>query len=319
MKNFLLFILLFSIISSCDYYGCDDAEEEKNNNNKQNYTFNVITQNQSINENSDLILKAELIDLDTILESQNIRWELTSTLATLSSELGDSILFSALEVNNNEIVTIKCYPESDPMNFREIFITILDTTEVIKDTTVCFERDVMPIFRANCALSGCHSDINPEDDLPLTSYSKIMKKIKPYSTTDSKIFKVITRNDNEVMPPSPYSKLTNEQIELIRRWINEGATNKECEEETDCDLSNITYENSIKFIIANNCLGCHSASSKFGGIDLNTKTNCKNVINDGRLIPSIEHIIGYSAMPQGGKLSQCDIDRIKTWSSEGFK
>lgn len=309
---------MYIFVASCNYYGCNEAEENINNN-KQNYTFNLITQNQNINENSDLILKTELIDLDAILESQNIKWVFTSSFASLSSNIGDSVLLNVFEVSQNETILIKCFPESDSANFRELFITILDTTKIINDTSVCFERDVMPIFRSNCALSGCHSDINPEDDLPLTSYSEIMKKIKPFDLADSKIFKVITRNDDEVMPPSPYSKLTTDQIELIRKWIIEGAKNNTCEEETDCDLSNITYDNSIKSIIANNCLGCHSATSKFGGIDLTNKTNCKNVINNGRLIPSIEHKTGYSAMPLGGKLSQCDIDKIKTWSNEGFK
>lgn len=317
MKKSIIFAIILLNFVSCDYYGCED--ENIVDDKKQNYTFNIITQNQSIDENSKLVLYAELIDLEYVLETSNITWELNSNFAYLSSNSGDSIILSSNEVSKNETIIIKSFPESDPSNFRELIITILDTNKIIKDSLVCFERDIMPIFRANCALSGCHSDINPEDDLPLTSYSKIMKKIKPFNTSDSKIFKVITRNDDEIMPPPPYSKLTIEQIEIIRKWINEGANNRTCEEEIDCDLTNITYDNSIKSIIANNCIGCHSTTSKFGGIDLTTKTNCQNVINKGRLIPSIEHKTGYSAMPQGGKLSQCDIDKIKTWANEGFK
>lgn len=315
MKRLLLFVILIISYNSCDYYDCADDKVE----NDKNYEFRIITQSQTINELSNLYLEAELIDEYNLLNSDNIIWEINSNNATLSSTSGKIVLFNALDVNGNQNVLIKAFPESDQENIKQITITILDTNSYL-DTSVCFERDVLPIFRANCALSGCHSDVNPEDDLALTSYSKIMKEIKPYRADDSEIFeKIIETKNDEVMPPPPYKRLSTEQIEIIRRWINEGAKNEDCKENTGCDLTNITYSNTIEMIIANNCLGCHSGAVKQGGIDLSNKNSVENSIKNGRIIPAIEHQSGFSPMPQGGKLSDCDIDKIKKWSEEGYK
>ena len=44
------------------------------------------------------------------------------------------------------------------------------------DTTICFERDILPIIVTNCAKAGCHDAITKEENRNYTSYSGIVTK-----------------------------------------------------------------------------------------------------------------------------------------------
>lgn len=92
---------------------------------------------------------------------------------------------------------------------------------------VCFEKEVLPIFLTNCAISGCH-DLSGEERPALTDYNSIVREVKPASLNDSRIYKVITKTWGEIMPPSPNPPLTQEQRTIIAVWIQQGANNTTC-------------------------------------------------------------------------------------------
>lgn len=89
----------------------------------------------------------------------------------------------------------------------------------------------------------------------------------------------------------------------------------------NCDTSNVTYSQTVKPILTNNCYSCHSASNanSFGeGINLETYSELITVANNGRLLGAIEHSSGYDPMPLGGnKLDDCTIEKIKAWINNG--
>jgi len=88
-----------------------------------------------------------------------------------------------------------------------------------------------------------------------------------------------------------------------------------------CDTSNITYTGTIKPIMLLNCAtaGCHDAASQAGGFDYSTRNGMITEIQNGKLLGSIKHGAGYIAMPQsGGKLSDCDIQKITIWINNGY-
>lgn len=91
---------------------------------------------------------------------------------------------------------------------------------------ICFEREVLPIFRNSCAITGCH-DGTGEDDLILDSYQNIFEEVKPGDPYDSKIYKVliITSGDDRMPPDQPLSL---ENRSLIRFWILQGARFTTC-------------------------------------------------------------------------------------------
>src|SRR6478672_5674648 len=86
-----------------------------------------------------------------------------------------------------------------------------------------------------------------------------------------------------------------------------------------CDTSNTTYSNTItSIIIANGCLNCHVGPSPSGNFTLTSYSDVKAKVDDGRLWGAINHLPGFSPMPQGGnKLTNCEINKIKAWIDAG--
>ena len=86
---------------------------------------------------------------------------------------------------------------------------------------------------------------------------------------------------------------------------------------TTCDPGAVTYAGKVLSIIQSNCYSCHGSGSAQGNVNLDGYTNLKAYADNGKLMGAIEHKTGYSPMPQGGKLSDCDIAVIQKWISEG--
>ena len=88
-----------------------------------------------------------------------------------------------------------------------------------------------------------------------------------------------------------------------------------------CDPTQAAYQANIQPIIQQNCYTCHNsanANALGSGIDLESSSTLIQVVNNGSFLGSIEHASGYSAMPKGGgKLTDCQIETIKTWINNG--
>lgn len=84
-------------------------------------------------------------------------------------------------------------------------------------------------------------------------------------------------------------------------------------DENPCDTTNVTFDLSVKPILENNCYSCHNSTSTSGGYNFTDYDQLALVASNGRLLGSINHQQGFSAMPQGGKLSDCDIAIITKW------
>jgi hypothetical protein len=86
-----------------------------------------------------------------------------------------------------------------------------------------------------------------------------------------------------------------------------------------CDTASaISYTQKIVPLFQNACYSCHSGPSPSGAIAMGTYATDKAVAASGRLVGSLEHASGYSAMPQGAaKFSACSISQVKKWISSG--
>jgi len=88
-----------------------------------------------------------------------------------------------------------------------------------------------------------------------------------------------------------------------------------------CDTLSVTYSISVRTIIQNGgCLGCHAAPASSGGnIVLDNYNDVRTIAQSGRLYGAINHSPGFQPMPQsGGKLTNCDISKVKKWIDSGF-
>jgi hypothetical protein len=75
-----------------------------------------------------------------------------------------------------------------------------------------------------------------------------------------------------------------------------------------CDTVNMTFSTDIQPILQANCYRCHGNGIVNGGVTLDTYAGLK-IVAEGA---------GYPPMPDdGGKLSDCDINKIKDWINRG--
>jgi cytochrome c5 len=183
--------------------------------------------------------------------------------------------------------------------------------------TVYFENDILPLLASNCAMSGCHDASSHKEGIVLTSYSTITagSNISVSNPASSKLYRSMKAGSDDQMPPLPRAKMTNEQLALFLKWIQQGAQNNFCDGE--CDTANITYSASIQPILKTSCIGCHSGSQPSGNISLSTYNDVSVQVQNGKLLGSVTATPGFVAMPQAGKLSACDINAIKIWIQHG--
>ncbi|MBI1783251.1 MAG: hypothetical protein HYR66_18090 [Sphingobacteriales bacterium] len=201
-------------------------------------------------------------------------------------------------------------------------------TPVIKDPTpadtlltgsasVCFTRDVLPIFQSYCAKAGCHDYIS-DGYYSLDRYDDIIKHgIIPGNSSGSKVYQAITTSDpGDIMPPLTHLQLTKAQKDIIKKWIDEGARNTACV--SVCDPNLYTYSGFIQPLLQRNCQGCHSGSTAAGGLDYTNYSTIKTVALSGKLYGSISHSPGFIPMPNtSSKLSDCEITQVKKWIDAG--
>ncbi|MCI0338010.1 MAG: PSD1 and planctomycete cytochrome C domain-containing protein [Acidobacteria bacterium] len=96
-----------------------------------------------------------------------------------------------------------------------------------QSASVDFRRDIEPIFRANCY--QCHGAKMASAQLRLDVKATAMKGgisgavIVPKNSRESRLLKRILGEGGEVQMPLGGEPLKSEQIELIRKWIDEGA------------------------------------------------------------------------------------------------
>lgn len=206
---------------------------------------------------------------------------------------------------------------------------VFDTTDEVTPGIPCnpdsvyFNKDILPLLRSNCAKSGCHDAVTHEEDIILDSYTNVMNSgiIKPFDLQGSDLYEVITETDpDKVMPQPPNEKLSTEQIALIAKWINQGAKDLSCNENAGtCDTTNVSYSGYIAPLLSAYCVGCHSGVNPSDNILLNSHAEVKEVALNGRLMGAITWADNYDRMPKGAttKLSDCKINKIKSWIKHG--
>jgi hypothetical protein len=87
-----------------------------------------------------------------------------------------------------------------------------------------------------------------------------------------------------------------------------------------CNTAGVSYATDVVTILTNNsCISCHNNANPQGSIQLDTYTGVKIYADNGRLFGSINHDVGYKAMPQGStsKIDACSINKIKAWVADG--
>lgn len=187
--------------------------------------------------------------------------------------------------------------------------------------TAYFVNDILPIMISNCAMSGCHDAQTKADGVQLTSYATIMQSgtVRAGDPNESDLYEVLIESrDDKRMPQPPYPRLDAAKIELVRKWIQQGAQNNACLDNAgECDTINMTYTSHIAPIINSNCTGCHSGNNPSGNVLLTNYNQVASVASNGLLLAVVSHSPGVAAMPPGNRLSDCNVNKIKAWANQG--
>ena len=114
--------------------------------------------------------------------------------------------------------------------------------EVCDPNTVWFQQQVLPILTSSCTNPGqglnCHHTANDDnDDIQITSYQTLMASD---IVQDGDFWEALNEDDaDDIMPRYPVPALTQDQLDLIQLWLQQGAQNNSCENAA-CDTLNIT-------------------------------------------------------------------------------
>ncbi|MFT3878710.1 MAG: hypothetical protein QM703_03505 [Gemmatales bacterium] len=98
-----------------------------------------------------------------------------------------------------------------------------------KNAPISYDKQIRPIFQAHC--QGCHQPAKAKSGYVMTTFDKLIaggesgaKAIIPKDTENSHLLDLITpENGKAKMPPDGRAPLAGSDIDLIKRWIAEGA------------------------------------------------------------------------------------------------
>lgn len=187
--------------------------------------------------------------------------------------------------------------------------------------SVYFQNQILPLLVSNCTESGCHNAQDHEEDIVLTSYQTLMSTVERISSNDwekNKLIKSLQETKIEERMPQNKPPFTTDQINMIKKWVSQGALNNACDESFGgCDtLSGARYATFVQPLVQSKCKGCHSGSNPQGGIKLTTYLEIKALALDGRLYSSVTASANW--MPKGGaRLDDCKLAKLKQWVDAG--
>lgn len=187
--------------------------------------------------------------------------------------------------------------------------------------SVYFQNQILPILISNCTESGCHNAQDHQEGIVLDSYQSLVSTVENATQNDlheNKLMRAVLDSDlDDRMPPPPKSALAAEQIDLLKKWLAQGAQFNACDENFGgCDPNTVTFGSFVKPLIQAKCQGCHSGSNPQGSIKLVTYSDIKTVALNGKLYNSLT--LSSNWMPKGGaKLDDCSLQKIQAWIGAG--
>ncbi len=193
---------------------------------------------------------------------------------------------------------------------------------------ICFEREVLPIFRNSCAITGCH-DGSGEDDYILTDYLGISHSVASGKPYESEVYKAITaKSGDDRMPPDKPLSIENRTI--IRLWIEQGARLTSCPDTTSKPADYVNpracFSRDILPVLVSSCAmtGCHDAVTHeedyiFAGYSTTLQAVRPGNPEESKLYEVITAPEGEDRMPPAplSRLTSAQIDSIAAWINYG--
>ena len=230
----------------------------------------------------------------------------------------------------------------DKIHLSLAFLIVLTTVSWVTSCThdakisdlpqICFDRDVLPVYLNNCAISGCHNGNGRESRMALNDYASISSTVVPFNPDASQSYKAIIATWSNRMPPG--QPLTQENRTIIRLWIEQGALSTICDSAGTnpggggvvSSIDRACFTRDILPVLVSRCAtsGCHDATSHKSGYTFTSYTTTMKSVSAGnpgnsRLYQAINLTSGENRMPPSGRsqLTVAEIDSIGSWISYG--
>ena len=224
-----------------------------------------------------------------------------------------------------------------PIRFLPHLLSILVATLLMlcselasADEPPVFENDVLPIFTRYCF--NCHGKSSPQVGLDLRTARQVLRGsqngavIVKGSLEKSLLWQKVSQRE---MPLAIFKlKLTDAEIETVRKWILAGApSNQPSELPDDVQAQFDRFEHEIRPILQERCVDCHGEETREADLDLR---NLGSLLRGSRRGPVI--VEGFSdksvlirkvssmTMPppdMGEPLSPEQITKITRWIDQG--
>jgi mono/diheme cytochrome c family protein len=191
-----------------------------------------------------------------------------------------------------------------------------------------FEKDILPIFTANCFT--CHGKTAPRNGLDLRTAASALRGshngevISPGSPEKSLLWDKVSK---KLMPPAAYNqKLTDEQIAAIRRWIEGGAKSSAMTGGEE-HPSLIRYRAEIQPIFEKRCAGCHAGNQPAASLDFSSLKSLLKGSASGPVVVEfaseksllVRRLLQGTMPPKGAgePVPPAEITRLRQWVDAG--
>jgi hypothetical protein len=106
-------------------------------------------------------------------------------------------------------------------------VTVTLTTNKVVTAKVSFSKEVVPLFVANCATSGCHTANHTAPDLEKDAAYNSLKTLKMIDIQNPENSILYEKLTGKLVPAMPIGKQNNPSNinNLVLAWIKQGALN----------------------------------------------------------------------------------------------
>lgn len=228
MKLYISIILQLTLLTIC-LAGCGGSSDTNIYINGEDLKGYQSHQNNSNHSNTGNIT-GTVVDSQTGIGIANAIIQTNPSVGTFTTDYSGNFIIDDVKVGTYTITAI-----ADDFNKNSLSIYVkadktISATVVLVSAGGSFSRNVLPIFKINCAIAGCHDDSSAAASLCLTNYQNIYKGsasgavINPYDSSTSMIIKRIKGTMTPKMPLYGLSLSVSDQS-LIANWISGGAIN----------------------------------------------------------------------------------------------
>lgn len=201
--------------------------------------------------------------------------------------------------------------------------------QTVDGKTPSFERDILPVLNQKCGY--CHGKEVKRGELDLSNMTGVLRggeSTEPAIGATLEESPLWIQVDDGAMPPDGEEPLSDEEIRLLRHWIETGAHANEGATPESKPLN----QHDVLPIVLLRCISCHGPQRRDGGLDLRSRESMVKggksgpalIPGDPDASPMIQRIESEACPPSHLLLkffvrrpTKSETDTLRDWIAEG--